>query len=74
MVALRLSSHGCYVNPRAAAGRRAAPRMSGYGGNIVQLMPNGMIGFRFGNGGSVPLERMTVVADKIRPFDEYPRR
>jgi hypothetical protein len=51
-----------------------APRMSGYGGNIVQLMPNGMVGFRFGSGGDVALERMTVIADKIRPFDEHPRR
>lgn len=52
----------------------AAPRMTGYGGNIVQLMPNGMIGFRFGNGGSVPLEQMTIVADRIQPFDEHERR
>jgi hypothetical protein len=51
-----------------------APRMRGYGGNIVQLMPNGMIGFRFGSGGRVALEQMTVIADKIRPFDEHPRR
>ena len=46
-----------------------APRMSGYGGNIVQLMPNGIIGFRFGRGGGVPLEQMTIVADEIRSFD-----
>ncbi len=52
----------------------AAPRMSGYGGNIVQLMPNGIIGFRFGNGGDKPLEQMTIVADRIRPFDSHPRR
>ena len=51
-----------------------APRMSGYGGNIVQMMPNGIIGFRFGNGGDVPLEQMTIVADKIRSYDEYSRR
>ena len=51
-----------------------APRMSGYGGNIVQMMPNGIIGFRFGNGGDVPLEQMTIVADKIRPFDKHARR
>ena len=51
-----------------------APRMNGYGGNIVQLMPNGMVGFRFGSGGDVALEQMTVIADKIRPFDEHPRR
>jgi len=50
-----------------------APRMSGWGGNIVQMMPNGIIGFRFGNGGDKPLEQMTVIADKIRPFDEHTR-
>ena len=51
-----------------------APAMQGYGGNVVQLMPNGIIGFRFGNGGGVPLEQMTIIADKIRPFDEFDRR
>jgi hypothetical protein len=50
-----------------------APRMAGYGGNIVQLMPNGFIGFRLGNGGDKPLEQMTIIADEIRPFDEHPR-
>ena len=48
--------------------------MLGYGGNVVQLMPNGMIGFRFGSGGDVPLEQMTIIADQIRPFDRYSRR
>jgi hypothetical protein len=51
-----------------------APRMSGYGGNIVQLMPNGIIGFRFGNGEDVGLEPMTTIADRIRPFDQHERR
>ena len=51
-----------------------APRMSGYGGNIVQLMPNGIIGFRFGNGEDVGLEPMTTIADRIRPFDKHERR
>lgn len=45
--------------------------MSGYGGNIVKLMPNGIIGFRMGNGGDKPVEQMIVIADKIRPFDQY---
>jgi hypothetical protein len=57
----------------ASGERYFAPRMSGYGGNIVQLMPNGIIGFRFGNGGDKPLEQMTIVADQIRPFDEHAR-
>jgi len=50
------------------------PRMSGYGGNIVQLMPNGMIGFRIGNGGDVALEQMTIIADQIKAFDQHNRR
>jgi CubicO group peptidase (beta-lactamase class C family) len=50
------------------------PSMNGYGGNIVKLMPNGMIGFRMGNGGSKPVEQIIVIADKIRPFDDYARR
>jgi len=44
--------------------------MNGYGGNIVRLMPNGMIGFRMGNGGNKPVEQMIVVSDAIRPFDK----
>ncbi len=61
-----------HENYRTEAGNvYTAPRMSGYGGNIVQMMPNGMIGFRFGTGGDRPLEQMTVVADKMRPFDDF---
>ena len=44
--------------------------MSGYVGNVVRIMPNGIIGFRMGNGGSKPVEQMVVIADKIRPFDD----
>jgi CubicO group peptidase (beta-lactamase class C family) len=47
------------------------PGMSGYGGNLVRIMPNGMIGFRMGNGGSMPVEQMIVIADKMRPFDHF---
>jgi hypothetical protein len=47
------------------------PGMSGYGGNLVRIMPNGMIGFRMGNGGSKPVEQMIVIADKMRPFDHF---
>ena len=46
------------------------PGMNGYGGNLVRLMPNGMIGFRMGNGGNKPVEQMIVVSDKIRSFDK----
>ena len=51
-----------------------APKMLGYGGNVVQLMPNGMVGFRFGSGGRVEFEQMTIIANEIRPFDEHSRR
>ena len=57
-----------------SGGLHQAPRMSGYGGNIVQLMPNGMIGFRIGNGGDVTLEQMTIIADQIKAFDQHNRR
>ena len=49
----------------------AAPKMVGWGGNVIQLMPNGMIGFRVGNGGDDPGVQMMIVADKIRPFDDH---
>jgi len=59
---------------RTASGKLySVPKMSGYGGNEVQLMPNGIIGFRLGNGGDKPLEQMVIIADKIRPFDRYSR-
>jgi len=47
------------------------PTMAGYGGSIVKLMPNGMIGFRMGNGGNKPVEQMIVIADNIRSFDKH---
>ena len=37
-------------------------------------MPNGMIGFRIGNGGDVALEQMTIIADQIKAFDQHKRR
>ena len=49
------------------------PSMVGYGGNIVKIMPNGIIGFRMGNGGSKPVEQMIVIADELLPFDENNR-
>jgi hypothetical protein len=64
-----------HENYSTSSGRTfTIPTMSGYGGNVVKLMPNGMIGFRMGNGGSRPVEQMIVIADKIRPFDDYARR
>jgi CubicO group peptidase (beta-lactamase class C family) len=43
-------------------------QMHGWGGNVVSLIPNGMIAYRFGNGGYVPVEGAIPVADRIRPF------
>lgn len=51
-----------------------APQMRGWGGNVIQLMPNGIIGFRAGNGGYADVEQMMLIADKIRPFDKHERR
>jgi hypothetical protein len=50
------------------------PSMNGYGGNLVKIMPNGIIGFRMGNGGDKPVEQMIVIADKLFPFDQYNRK
>jgi hypothetical protein len=47
--------------------------MNGYGGNIVKIMPNSIIGFRMGNGGNRPVEQMIVIADELLPFDENNR-
>ena len=64
-----------HENYKTSSGKTyTIPTMSGYGGNVVKIMPNGMIGFRMGNGGSKPVEQMIVVADKMRPFDEYSRK
>jgi CubicO group peptidase (beta-lactamase class C family) len=46
------------------------PRMLGWGGVVIQMMPNGMTAFRFGNGGSKPFEEAVRIADSIRAFDE----
>ena len=59
-----------HENYRTSSGKTwTIPTMSGYGGNVVKIMPNGIIGFRMGNGGSKPVEQMIVIADKILPFD-----
>jgi len=61
-----------HENFKTASGTNyTIPGMAGYGGNLVRLMPNGMIGFRMGNGGNKPVEQMIVVSDAIRPFDSY---
>jgi CubicO group peptidase (beta-lactamase class C family) len=54
----------------SSGGTYTIPTMAGYGGNVVKIMPNGIIGFRMGNGGNRPVEQMIVIADRILPFDK----
>jgi hypothetical protein len=44
------------------------PSMRGWGGISVILMPNGITGFRIGNGGDGGLE-MIDAANRLRPFN-----
>ena len=44
------------------------PYMTGFGGNHVALMPNGMTGFRFADALAYGIESMVRVADGIDPF------
>lgn len=63
-----------HENYKTESGTRyTIPTMLGYGGNIVKIMPNGIIGFRMGNGGNKPVEQMIVISDKLLPFDENNR-
>ncbi len=54
---------------RAASGDSLLiPYMSGYGGNHVALMPNGLVAFRFTDAHIYGVESMAKVAEGIRPF------
>src|SRR5215475_1505601 len=44
------------------------PYMSGYGGNIVALLPNGISAFRFADAMSYDQEALVLGAEAIRPF------
>jgi CubicO group peptidase (beta-lactamase class C family) len=44
------------------------PYMSGFGGNHVALMPNGIVAFRFTDAHIYGVESMVKVAEGIRPF------
>jgi hypothetical protein len=44
------------------------PYMSGYGGNTVMLLPNGVSAFRFADAMSYDNESMVLAAEAIRPF------
>jgi Beta-lactamase len=44
------------------------PHMSGYGGNFVVLLPNGISTFRFADGNTGDIETMILAGEAIRPF------
>ena len=44
------------------------PHMSGYGGNFVVLLPNGISAFRFADGNTGDIETMILAGEAIRPF------
>jgi hypothetical protein len=46
------------------------PFMSGYGGIVVALMPNGLTYYYFSDGGTWAWARAAAEADKIKPFCE----
>ena len=48
------------------------PYMSGYGGNLVVLLPNGISAFRFADGNNFDVESMVLAGETIRPFCSAP--
>jgi Beta-lactamase len=44
------------------------PFMSGVGGNVVVLLPNGITAFRIADGGHYDLEAMVRASEAVRPF------
>ncbi|HWA92142.1 MAG TPA: hypothetical protein VG889_19045 [Rhizomicrobium sp.] len=58
-------------NAQAALGCKTPtwiPFMSGYGGIVVALLPNGLTYYYFSDGGSFVFSRAVAEADKIKPF------
>ena len=47
---------------------RQIPVLSGTGGQLVMLLPNGMTAFRFADDQAHPVRAMARVADRLRPF------
>ncbi|MDP6709163.1 MAG: hypothetical protein QF893_22710 [Alphaproteobacteria bacterium] len=47
---------------------RQIPVISGGGGQLVVLMPNGMTAFRFADNLTYPVEAMARVANRLKPF------
>jgi hypothetical protein len=44
------------------------PYMSGHGGNVVVLLPNGISAFRFADGNRYDVDTMVLAGEAIRPF------
>src|SRR5262245_24761492 len=44
------------------------PYMSGYGGNVVVLLPNGLSAFRLADGHDYHVDTMVLAGEAIRPF------
>jgi Beta-lactamase len=44
------------------------PYMSGFGGNAVVLLPNGISAFRFADGHHYDVDTMVLAAEAVRPF------
>jgi hypothetical protein len=44
------------------------PTMSGWGGNVVVLLPNGISAFRFADGDHYDVDTMVLVGEALRPF------
>jgi Beta-lactamase len=57
------TSDGCFFQ---------IPYMSGYGGNLVVLLPNGISAFRFADGFNFDVESMVLAGEAVRPFCPTP--
>jgi hypothetical protein len=44
------------------------PYMSGFGGNVVLLLPNGISAFRFADGHHYDVDTMVLAGEAVRPF------
>ena len=58
-----------YAPYRAEAGcRTELPAMFGFGGNIVVIFPNGVVGFRFADAWNYEIKTIAAAAEAVRPF------
>ena len=56
------------AEPLTPGCRVEVPAISGFGGNLVVLMPNGLTAFRFSDGGDFNITPMVRAVDAIRPL------